>query len=101
MQNLFLNKGHRASIFGVKSSRYLIQGRGDAPPLQEPRCGGGYSDWLRAVRPKGWSSSPGRVENVHFFTTSRPALGPTQCSIQWVTGGVSLEVNRPGCEADH
>jgi hypothetical protein len=34
-------------------------------------------------------------------TESRPALGPTQPPIQWVTGALSLGVKRPGREADH
>jgi hypothetical protein len=41
-----------------------------------------YSDWLRAGRPNGRSSSPGRGENFHFSTSSRSALGPTQPPIQ-------------------
>jgi hypothetical protein len=36
-----------------------------------------------------------------FSTASRPALGPTQPTIQWVPGAISLGVKRPGCEADH
>jgi len=36
-----------------------------------------------------------------FTTASRTALGPTQAPIQWVTGSLSLEVKRPGREADH
>jgi len=31
----------------------------------------------------------------------RPDLGPTQPPIQWVPGAVSLEVKRPGSEADY
>jgi hypothetical protein len=34
-----------------------------------------------------------------FSTASRPALGPTQPPIQWVTGAVSLGVKRAGREA--
>jgi hypothetical protein len=60
-----------------------------------------YSDWLRAGRPRGWSSSPGRGKNFLLSTASRPALGPTHPSIQWVPGAVSLGVKRPGREADH
>jgi hypothetical protein len=36
-----------------------------------------------------------------FTTASRTALGPTQPPIQWVPGALSLEVKRPGREADH
>jgi len=36
-----------------------------------------------------------------FTTASRPALGPTQPPIQWVTGTLSLGVKRPGREGDH
>jgi hypothetical protein len=32
---------------------------------------------------------------------SRSILEPIQASIQWVTGALSLEVKRPGQEADH
>jgi hypothetical protein len=51
---------------------------------------------LRAGRPRGRSSSPGRVKNSHFSTSSRPALGSTQPPIQRLPG-----VKRPGREADH
>jgi hypothetical protein len=36
-----------------------------------------------------------------FITASRTALGPTQSPIQWVPGALSLQVKRPGYEADH
>jgi hypothetical protein len=32
---------------------------------------------------------------------SRPALGPIQPPIQWVSGALSLGVKLPGREADH
>jgi hypothetical protein len=41
------------------------------------------------------------VEAEIFSTSSRPALGPTQPSIQWVTGALPLVVKRMGREADH
>jgi hypothetical protein len=45
-----------------------------------------YSDWLRAVRPWGLSSSPGKGEFLHLSTSSRPVLGPTESPIEWVPG---------------
>jgi hypothetical protein len=39
---------------------------------------------------------------IYLFTTaSRTALGPTQPPIQWVPGAFSLDIKRPGREADH
>jgi hypothetical protein len=60
-----------------------------------------YSDWLQDGRLRGRSSSPGRVKNFLFSTSSRPAVGPTQPPIQWVRGALSPGVKRPGREADH
>jgi hypothetical protein len=60
-----------------------------------------YSDWLRAVRSRGRSSSPGRVKNFLFSTSPRPALGSTQPPIQWVPWALSPWVKRPRREADH
>jgi hypothetical protein len=60
-----------------------------------------YSNWLRAGQPGGRSSSPGMVKNFLFSTSSRPALGPTQPPIQWVSGVLYPGVKRPGREADH
>lgn len=36
-----------------------------------------YSDRLRAVLPRDWSSNSCRVKNFKFSIVSRPALGPT------------------------
>jgi len=41
------------------------------------------------------------IESFLFSTASRPALGPTQPPIQWVTGTISLGIRQPGNEADH
>jgi hypothetical protein len=60
-----------------------------------------YSDWLRAGRQRGRGSSPGRVKNLFFSTSFRPAMGASQPPIQRVLGTLSLEVKRPGCETDH
>jgi hypothetical protein len=45
-------------------------------------------------RQRGRSSSPCRVKNFLFSTSSRPAVGPTQ------PGALSPGVKRPGREAD-
>jgi hypothetical protein len=39
--------------------------------------------------------------NFLFITASRMALGPTQLPIQWIPEALSMEVKRPGREADH
>jgi hypothetical protein len=52
-------------------------------------------------RPRGWSSSPGRVKNFLFSASCIPALQPTQPHIQWVLGALSPGVKRQGREADH
>jgi hypothetical protein len=36
-----------------------------------------------------------------FATAFRPALEPTQSPILWAPGALTLEVKRPGREADH
>jgi hypothetical protein len=55
--------------------------------------GFGLDDW--------WFESRYGLGFFFFFTVSRPALGPTQPPIQWITEAVSLGVKRPGREADH
>jgi hypothetical protein len=59
-----------------------------------------YSDWLRDGQPSGQSSSPGRGNIFLISTESRPALGPIQPHVQWVTESISPGVKRPGREAD-
>jgi hypothetical protein len=46
-----------------------------------------YSDWLRAGRPRGWSSSPGRVKNFLFST----GYGAHPGSYPVGTGGKAAE----------
>jgi hypothetical protein len=36
-----------------------------------------------------------------FSTACRPVLGPNQPLVQWVSGALTLGINRPGREADH
>jgi hypothetical protein len=52
--------------------------------------------WPRAGWQRGRSSSPGRIKNFLFSTSSRSVLGPTQPPIQWEPG-----VKLPGPEGDH
>jgi hypothetical protein len=50
----------------------------------------------------GYEFDSPRGLGIFLFTAvSRPALGPTQPPIQWVTGALSVWVNWPGHEADH
>jgi hypothetical protein len=69
----------------MKLNRKYLQGKGSW-----------YSDWLQAGQLKGRSSSPGRVKNFLFSTSSRLVLGPTQPLIQWASG-----VKQLGHEADY
>jgi hypothetical protein len=50
---------------------------------------------------RGRSSSPGKVKNFLFSTSSRPVLGSTQPPIQWLPGTLSPWVKRQGREADN
>jgi hypothetical protein len=68
---------------------------------EEPGWHSRYSDWLRTGKPRGRGSSPGRVKNILFSTSSKPALWSTQPPIQWVLRALSPRVKRPGREADH
>jgi hypothetical protein len=47
------------------------------------------------VNDRGFESQQ-RLVIFLFTTLSRPAMGPTQPPIQWITG-----VKRPECEVDH
>jgi hypothetical protein len=52
------------------------------------------------IRILGFDSRRGL--GIFLFTTApRTALGPTEPPIQWVPRALSLEVKRPGREADH
>jgi hypothetical protein len=54
---------------------------------------------LRCGLDDRWFESRQRLDL--FTTVSRPALGPTQPPIQWVTGSLSLVLKRPWDEPDH
>jgi hypothetical protein len=55
------------------------------------------SDGIRAGR-SGFEYRQGKI--FLFLTASRPAPGPTQAPIQWVSGAQYLGVKRLGREAD-
>jgi hypothetical protein len=59
-----------------------------------------YSDWLRAGRPRGRSSIPGRVKNFLISVSPRPALVSIQTPFKMVRGTLAPGVKRPGREAD-
>jgi hypothetical protein len=59
------------------------------------------SDWLRAGRPRGRSSCPGRCKIFLLSTLSRSILWPTQPPIQCVPEALSPGVKQPRREADH
>jgi hypothetical protein len=69
--------------------------------FQEPGQRSWYSDWLWAGQLGSQSSSPGRVKNFLFCTSSRPALGFTQPPIQQVPQALSAGVKWQGHEDDH
>jgi hypothetical protein len=58
----------------------------------EPGLLSRYSDWLRAGRQRGRSSSPGGVKNLHFAMSSRSTLGSNSMDTggSFSAGGVKL-----------
>jgi hypothetical protein len=58
-----------------------------------------HSYWLHVGRPRGQSTSSGRVQNFHFPILSRPSLGHTQPPIQCVPWAPSTDVKLQGLEA--
>jgi hypothetical protein len=95
--------GERGSVINVQNPMYptclwqmcFVSYGGD------PGYSVRHSGWLRIGRPRGRISSPGRVKNFLFYTSSRLALGFTQPHIRWEPGILSPGINRPGPEADH
>jgi hypothetical protein len=71
------------------------------PGRDEPEKRSRYSDWLRTGRPRGRILRLGGGKNFDFHVSSRPALGPTQPPIEWVSGALSPGTKQPGREADN
>jgi hypothetical protein len=68
---------------------------------KEPGKRSQYSKWLRAVRPRGQSSSPERGEIFLLSMSSGPVLGPTHFPIQCVPGTLFPAAKRPWHEGEH
>jgi hypothetical protein len=68
--------------------------------LCDSRCLSRYSKWLRAGRPRGRSSSPGKIKNCNFSISPKSTLRPTQRPIQSVPGALFPAVKQQGREAD-
>jgi hypothetical protein len=96
------NKVWMAGIQFPEGARYFSSpqrpDRLSGPPSLLPEA---CSGWLRAGWPRGRSSSPDRVKNFFFSTSSRQVLGSTQPPIQWVPWDLCPGVKLPGREADH
>jgi hypothetical protein len=62
----------------------------------------GCSGIALGYRLDDWTFKSRQGMGIFLFTTaSRPALGPTQPTIRWVTGDLSLGVKRSGREANY
>jgi hypothetical protein len=55
----------------------------------------------KSWRPRGWSSSPGKVKHFSFPIVSRLVLESSKPPIQWVTRASSPVVKLPNREAKH
>lgn len=51
-----------------------------------PEIVGIATGYVRAWRPGGRSSNPGKVGKVHFSISPRLSVGPAQLPIQWIRG---------------
>jgi len=81
---------------GKNLVRKIHEGRSDTAIINVDTFG------LHAGRSGFYGSIPSRGLGIFPFTTaSRTALWPTQPTIQWVPGALSLEVKWPECEAVH
>jgi hypothetical protein len=60
-----------------------------------------YSDWLRAGRPGGRNSSPGRVKDYSLLNVVQTGSEAQPASYPMDTGTLSPGVRRPGRETDH
>jgi hypothetical protein len=97
-----MNKGNNYSFWEMKPSSQVCSNYFAKCPLtieagiaQSVATDYGLDD--RGVR----SSNPGNVKNFLFSTSSRPALGPNQSPIEWVSGTISSGGKQPTREAGH
>jgi hypothetical protein len=68
---------------------------------REPGLSWGYSDWLRAGRPRDRSSYLDRGNISVLFTPCTPFVGPNQLPFQWITETLSPEIKELGRDADY
>jgi hypothetical protein len=102
--NSFGSLGHKGFISTIQLSIVTIESEETRfpyalPPMftahvsifhiKEKRSRSQYINWLRAGRYRGPSSSPGRVKNYLFSTSSRLNVGLLQPPVQWVLGHLS------------
>jgi hypothetical protein len=80
-----------------------LDDRGSIPGRSRFLLSLAIAQWYSAGLRTGWSRFrvPAGAGNFSLHHRVQSGSGPTQPSIQWVQGTVSLEVKRPGCEADH
>jgi hypothetical protein len=95
---LFTHSEHVHCRTSIKLANQLICIKGPFSCYYQRRR---YSDWLRTERPRVRSSSPDRIKNFLFSTSSRPALESNKPPIQWVPVALSTGVKRQGLETDH
>jgi hypothetical protein len=95
-EKLSLSLSKNILFFSCGTRRFLVNSR-----IYYLRAG--LAQWYSTGLGAGWLGFESRqgLGIFLFASASRPALGPTQPPIQWISGALSLVIKRPGREADH